>query len=163
MSRSLYIHFRDNGFWAYDVPSSVFLKFLIDAATERLASRTDRWLSDAIQNWRVSAVISDLSHYADDDWSRLQINTVSGLCRTAVNAIRSGGDISAHEIESWQILDDQRIFTHGHDIVPSEPVARLGEAFIKLLNNTLPEPPGRHWWFFTLDENPDTIAMRDEV
>ncbi len=160
MSRSLYINFRDNGFWAYDVPSSVFLKFLIDAATERLASGTDLWLSNAIQNWRVSAAISDLSHYADDDWSQSQIDTVIGLCQTAVNAIRSGGDFPAREIESWQILDDQRIFTRGHDIVPCEPVARLGEAFIELLNNTLPEPPERHWWFFTLDENPDTIAMR---
>ncbi|MFO0976695.1 MAG: hypothetical protein U0996_09880 [Planctomycetaceae bacterium] len=76
MSRSLY-RFQDNGFWAYDVPSSVFLKFLIDA-TERLASGANMAL-DAIQSWRVSAVISDLSHYADDDWSQSQIDVVIGL------------------------------------------------------------------------------------
>lgn len=163
MSRSLYINFRGNGFWAYDVPSSVFLKFLIDAANDRLASGTEQWLTDAVQNWRVSAAIPDLSHYADDTWSQSQIDTVIELCRTAINAIRSGDDIPAREIESWPILEDQRIFTRGHDPVPCEPVARLGDAFITLLKNTLPEPPDRHWWFFTLDENPDTLAMRADA
>ena len=160
MSRSLYINFRDNGFWAYDVPSSVFLKFLIDAANNQLTSGADQWLSDAVQHWRVSAAISDLSHYADDHWSQSEIDIVIELCRTATSAIRCGGDIPAREIESWQILDDQRIFTRGHDPVPCEPVARLGDAFIALLQNTLPEPPERHWWFFTLDENTDTISIR---
>lgn len=159
MSRSLYINFRNNGFWAYDVPSAVFLKFLIDAANDRLVSDADQWLSDAVQQWRVSAVISDLSHYADDEWSQSQIDTVLELCRTATDALRSGGDIPAAEIESWPILDDQRIFVRGHDPVPCEPVARLGDAFNALLQNTLPTPPERHWWFFTLDENADTIAM----
>ena len=160
MSKSLYINFRDNGFWAYDVPSSVFLKFLIDAASDRLASGADPWLSDAIKHWRVSAAISEMCRYADDEWSQSQIDTVIGLCRTAINAIRSGGDIPASDIESWPILDDHRICARGHGIVPCEPVARLGDAFIELLNKTLPEPPDRHWWFFALDENPDTIAMR---
>jgi hypothetical protein len=163
MSRSLYINFRNKGFWAYDVPSSVFLKFLIDAATDRLASGTDQWLGGAIKNWRISAAISDLSHYADDEWSPPQVDTVIELCRTATNAIRGRGDIPAREIESWPILDDQRMFTRGHDPVPCEPVARLGDAFIALLQDTLPEPPERHWWFFTLDENTDTIAMRSDA
>ena len=162
MSRSLYVDFRDNGFWAYDVASSVFLKFLIDAANERTAVDTDHWLSEAIQNWRVSAVISDLGFYLDDNWSQLQIDTVIKLCRTATEVIRAGGNIPASEIESWPILDDQRVFTRGHDPVPSKAVARFGDAVISLLQITLPEPPDRHWWFFTLDENVDTIAMRAE-
>ncbi|MCU0719849.1 MAG: hypothetical protein MUC83_09105 [Pirellula sp.] len=159
MSRSLYIHFRDNGFWAYDVPSSVFLKFLIDAASERLTLGTDPWLSNAIQHWRLSAVISELSRYADDEWSQSQIHTVCELCRAAVEVIRSAGDIPAGEIESWPILDEHRISTRGHDFIPCEPVARLGDAFIALLNGTLPEPPARHRWFFTLNDRPDTIAI----
>ena len=160
MSRSLYINFRDNGFWAYDVPSSVFLKYLIDAANDRLALCADQWLSDSIQHWRVSAVISDLSHYTDDEWSQSQIDTVIEMCRTATDVLRSRAEIPAAEIESWPILDDQRIFARGHDPVPCEPVARLGDAFIALLQNKLPTPPERHWWFFTLDDNVDTIAMR---
>jgi len=162
MSRSLYINFRDNGFWAYDVPSSVFLKYLIDAATDRLATGTDQWLIATVQHWRVSAAISDLSHYAEDEWSQSQIDTVIEMCRSATDAIRWRVGIPAAEIESWPILDDQRIFARGHDPVPCEPVARLGDAFIALLQNKLPIPPERHWWFFTLDDNVDTISMRDE-
>jgi hypothetical protein len=137
----------------------VFLKFLIDSATDRVASGTSPWLGGAIEKWRVSAVISELSQWADDGWSQQQVDTVIELCRTATHAIRCGGDIPACEIESWAILDEQRIFTRGHNLVPSEPVARLGDAFIALLQNTLPEPPEGHRWFFTLDENTDTIAQ----
>ncbi|XZE36227.1 hypothetical protein SH501x_001785 [Pirellulaceae bacterium SH501] len=159
MSKTLYIKFRDNGFWAYDVPSSVFLWFLIDAASERLALGTDPWLSDAIQHWRVTAAIPELARYADDAWSQTQICTVCELCRAAVRAIRSSGDIPSSEIESWPILDEHRISTRGHHIVPCERVARLGDAFIALLSGTLPEPPEHHWWFFTMDDKPDTIAI----
>lgn len=160
MSRSKYINFRDNGFWVYDVTSSVFLKYLIDAANERLASDADLWLREVIQQWRVSAAISDLSHYTDDQWSQSQIDTVIEICRIATASIRSRGDIPAAEVESWPILDDQRIFARGHDPIPCEPVGRLGDAFVALLQNTLPAPPERHWWFFTLGDKVDTIAMR---
>ena len=105
-------------------------------------------------------MISDLSHYTDDEWSQSQIDTVIEMCRTATDVLRSRAEIPAAEIESWPILDDQRIFARGHDPVPCEPVARLGDAFIALLQNKLPTPPERHWWFFTLDDNVDTIAMR---
>ncbi len=162
VTRSVFINFRNRGFWAYDVPSSVFLKFLIDAANDRLESDPSQWLVDAIQNWRVTAVIPDLSHYAEDDWSQPQIESVTELCKRAVSSIRSHGDILAQEIESWPFVDNYRIFTRRHNPVPCEPVARLGEAFIALLDNSLPKPPDRHWWFFTLDEAPDVIAMKED-
>ena len=60
MSRSLYVKFRDDGYWVYDVPSSVFLKFLIDAANAHLKPEADQWLGNAIHYWRVSAVIPDM-------------------------------------------------------------------------------------------------------
>lgn len=162
MTRSHFINFRDLGFWAYDVPSSVFLKFLIDVAVFHLQSHQSQWLADVVQNWRVTAAIPDLSHFAEDDWSQSQIETIIELNRSAVNIIRTHGDISAQEIESWSILENLRIFTRGHNPVPCEPVARLGEAFIALLNNTLPKPPDGYWWYFTLDVNPDLIEKRED-
>lgn len=163
MSKLLYITFRGDGFWAYDVASSVFLKFLIDAASERVSAGADHWLVDAVHNWRISAVISELAHYADDEWSQSQINTVIELSQVATEKIRCGGDIPASEIEAWPILDSQRIFARGHDPVPCEPVARLGDAFIALLQNALPKPPQGQWWFFTLKANADTIPMRADA
>jgi hypothetical protein len=33
MSKTLFVHWRNNGFWAHDVGAAVFLKHLLDAAT----------------------------------------------------------------------------------------------------------------------------------
>ncbi len=152
MARSLYISFRNQGFWAYDVPAAVFLKFLIDAATDQLAVGTDKWLGEAIEHWRVSAVITEMPSWADDEWTQAQIDTVVELCRTATQAIRSARDIPASQVEAWPILDDMRICARGHDPIPCEPVARLGEAFAALLQDRLPDPPAGRRWFFGLDE-----------
>ncbi|MGI9457501.1 MAG: hypothetical protein ACR2NU_13135 [Aeoliella sp.] len=160
MSRTVYVNFRDNGFWAYDVASSVFLKFLIDAAVERSASTADAWLGEAIERWRANAVVPNMGFYLDDDWSQSQIDTVIELCRVSADVLRKGGDIAAIDIASWPILEDFRIFPRGHDPVPVEPVARFGDAVVALVQGNLPEPPDRHWWFFTLDEDVDTIKMR---
>jgi hypothetical protein len=44
MSKTLFVNFRDGGFWAFDVVSAVFLKHLIDVAnmTTTLSSFTRR-------------------------------------------------------------------------------------------------------------------------
>ena len=159
MSQTLSVHFRDTSFWAYDVVSSVFLKFLIDAANGQITGDSDHWLAEPIEQWRVNAVISDFGFFLDDSWSQSQIDVVIDLCRKAAGAIRSRESIPAMEIESWPMVDDQRIFTRGHDPVLSEPVAQFGEAVIALLENTLPKPPEDHWWLFTLDKNVNTIKM----
>lgn len=163
MSQTLYVGFRDNGFWAYDVVSSVFLKFLIDAASGFADGDPNRWLAEATQHWRVNAITSDFGLYLDDDWSGSEVDTVIDLCGKAIAAIREYGDIPSAEAQSWAILDDQRIFVRGHDPVPCEPVARFGGAVTALLQNTLPEPPDRHWWFFTLANDAETIAIRADT
>ena len=163
MSRSHYVRFRDDGFWVYDVPSSVFLKFLIDAACVRLTFGGDEWLNEAIQHWRVSAAIPEMSRYANDEWTAQQIETVIKLTRGAIEAITFHGDFLAAEVESWTILDDVAICTRGHDPIAWEPIARIGNAFISLLQNAMPKPPKNHRWFYTLDETVDTIAMRLEA
>ena len=144
-------------FWAYDVPLSIFLKFLIDAADERLALGIDQWLVEATYDWRVNiAVGGSIALTIDEEWSQNQIDTIIELCRTAITAIRLSGDLPAREIESWPIIDDSRIFTRGHDPVPCEPVARLGEVFVSLLQNKLPKPPEGNYWFCTLYEHVQT-------
>lgn len=153
MSKTLSVNFRGRNFWAYEVASSVFLKFLIDAAVSRPTLNSENWLAESIQHWRVNAVFSDFGLYLNDDWSPEQVDIVIELCRNAMAMIRTHREISGLEIESWQILDDQCIFLRGHDVIPCEPVARLGDAIIALLNGTLPQLPAHHWWFYSLDEN----------
>jgi len=52
------IVYGDQGFWGYDVAVGIFLKYLIDAAQVSAEANTP-WLSEAISDWRVQAVISD--------------------------------------------------------------------------------------------------------
>ena len=78
----------------------------------------------------------------------------------AIEAIKLHGDFRASEVESWKILEDLTIFARGHDPIPWDPVARIGRAFILLLQNAMPKPPENHAWFYTLDESVDTIRMR---
>jgi hypothetical protein len=37
MSKSLFVEYRGQGFWAFDVVASVFLKHLVDVAEPRVA------------------------------------------------------------------------------------------------------------------------------
>ena len=118
MTSTAHVSFRDTAFWAYDVAGGVFLRFLIQAAIARQESLSEQWLDDAIEKWRVSAVITELSYYAEDTWSPLQVDTVIRLSREAIRAIRQHGHFAAEEIQSWPILDDQTIYARGHDPTP---------------------------------------------
>ena len=160
MTRTAHVNFRDDGFWAYDVAGSVFLWFLIDAANKRLSSHDEPWLREMVQHWRVAAFITEMAHYTDDNWTTSQVDLVIQLSRHAIDAIRSHGDFAASDVQSWPVLDENRIFARGHDPIPAEPVARLGDAFIQLLQGQLPAPPDQHWWFYTLELETDTIKMR---
>lgn len=160
MTSTAHVGFRGNAFWAYDVAGSIFLWFLIQSAEKIPAGDDGHVLAEMIPKWRISAVVTELAHYADDEWTSEQIDLVLQLCDDAISAIRKHGDFAASDVESWPVLDDQRIFTRGHDPIPSEPIARLGEAFVLLLQGQLLLPPNQHLWFYTLDDEVDTIKMK---
>lgn len=161
MSKASHVEFRGYGFWAYDVVYAVFLKYLIDAANEETSSNAEGWLQEAVSHWRINAAVSDLGVYLNDDWTQEQVDIVIDLCRKAVKAIRSRGDIPVYEIASVPICNDLYIDTRGHDPVPFEPVARFGDAMVGLLQERVPQPPSRHWWFFTLGDDVATIPWKD--
>ena len=156
MSRSQYVGYRDEGFWVYDVVSSVFLSFLVEAADEQVA--TNSWLSEDVYSWRVNAIVSDYSFHLNNEWSRSQIDLVVALCRQANEAIRSRASIPASDIP--EPFPNEWIELRGHNPIPSEPVARFGEAIISLLRGELPEAPQGHWWFYTLESDVDLIAKQ---
>ena len=162
MSQTLYVNFRDNGFWVFDVVSSVFLKHMIDAAADSVCAK-ESWLVNAVQNRRVNAVISDMGIFLDDDWSQRQVETVIDICRAAITTIRRNGNTPASKIESEPLIDDLHIFARGIDPIPSLPIARFGDAMIALLTNNLPEPPAGHWWFYSLADEVRTIEKRSEM
>lgn len=160
MTSTLFVEFRDDGFWVYEPVSAVFLKHLIDEARSYLGCHDEAWLSEAVEGWRISAVIPDLGFYMDDSWSREQIDTLTALTRAACEALSKRDKIPAKEIESWQMVDDLRCFARGLSAVMTASAIQLGEALIRLVNGTLPEPPPGTAWFFT-PEGCTTIPMKE--
>jgi hypothetical protein len=164
MSKTLFVQWRDNGFWAYDVVSAVFLKHLIDAATSYLGYHDEPWLQDAVQRWRFNAVCGDLGLFLDESWSVEQLRTFTGLTREACDLLSKRDRILPDEIQSWQMMDgnDGRCFARGEPFVTTASAICLGEGIIKLVTGALPEPPPGTWWFFTTEESGATLRRRDD-
>jgi hypothetical protein len=163
MSQTLFVCWHDNGFWAYDVVSAVFLKHLIDAATSQLERGDQPWLAESISHWKVNTACSDLGLHLDESWSDEQVATFTKLARQACGALSQRDKIPAAEIESWQMLEGEsgRCFARGEPFITTASVIRLGEAIIKLVNGTLPDPPPGTWWLFATEESGETLAKRD--
>jgi hypothetical protein len=163
MSQTLFVEFRNDGFWAFDVVSAVFLKHLIDAANSCPERSTQAWLDCAIKHWRYTAVCGDCGLYLDDGWSIEQIATLTSLAREACQALAQRDEISAAEIESWQMLEGEhgRWFARGLSRIKTASAKRQGEAIIALVNGTLPEPPTGTWWFFSVQEHAPIMRKRE--
>jgi hypothetical protein len=145
MSKTLYVEFRGQGFWAFDVLSAVFLKHLVDAAAPRVDLPSNQWLSDAIRQWRFNALVSDCGFFLDEGWTADQIRTVADVAAEACATLSKRAEIPAEEITSWEMLDDLRVFPRGLPFVTTASASRLGRAVINLLNGCLPESPPGTW------------------
>ena len=160
MSQTKFVEFRGEGFWAFDVVALVFLKHLIDAATQSSEFESNSWLVDVVEHWRVDAVVSDYGIFLDDSWSAAQLTTVSELVTAACRALSERDLIPAREIESWEMIEGHRCFARGLPFVSTAPATSLGRAITQLLNGTLPEPPPGTWWFFGTEEMAPTMGRR---
>ena len=149
MSRTQFVEYADQGFWAYDVALGVFLKHLIDSAAATDQARSP-WLSGAISNWRRVACISDIGLTLDPPWSEEQRQTFIALAEDACSTLAARAWIPAEEIVAWPLLEDLHIFTRGESEVLTAPVVELGRAIIALVSGNLPEAPlGQDWLYGT--------------
>jgi len=149
MSKSKFVRFGNEGFWAYDVALGVFLKHLIDAAESNEQIVTP-WLSQAVSSWRVTACIQDLGESLQEDWSASQRLAFVAMAEQACAILASRESIPAQEIISWPILEDERIFPRGATEVLTAPVVELGQAMIALVCGQLtPAPKGQIWLYGT--------------
>ena len=160
MSKRHYVQFREDGFWAFDVVSSVLLKHVIDLAAPRVEGR--EWLAEAVHYWQVCTAYTDLALFFEGEWSADQVGEVRGLFAAACDAIAAREEIPAAEVESWPAVDGLTLFARGLPAVPTKPVVNLGRAIIQLFDGTLPDPPPGTWWFFGVDDMPNTMPKRED-
>jgi len=142
MSQSLFVKYRGKGFWAYDVPTKILARHLVDAAVKRGAGMPEAWLQECIEGWRANAIVSEYGFYVDDGWTEDQVSTVRDLVGETCHVLRGKGTITGEEMETW------RIFPRGHHCFPVEPSVEEGEAIRALLCGDLPDPPDGMWWLY---------------
>lgn len=160
MSRSMFVQYRDRGFWAYDVVLHVFLKHLIDVAAPRATEPEHAWLAEAVAQWRVYACLTDFGFSINEEWSEDRIELVVSLCEEASGKVGDRESIGSEEIKAWPIHDHMRIDPRDEEQVPTRPVVRIGWAIIGLVRGTLGPPPPNCWWFYGLADRPRIIHSR---
>ncbi|MCO6045730.1 hypothetical protein NG895_17670 [Aeoliella sp. ICT_H6.2] len=160
MSKTAFVEFRGDGFWAYDVALGMLFKQVIDHAVS-LGTESD-WLQKLIQQWRFNAVVADCGLYLDDDWSQDQFATVDDLLQQACRTLAEHGHFTAEEMSGWNILEGQGVFDRGHGGYHTAPVIELGQAIRQLLSGTLEPAPTGTWWLYGAPEGRISIGKRTE-
>jgi hypothetical protein len=163
VSRTAFVKYDDDGFWAYDVALSIFLKHLIDAAESRADEPETGWLREEVASWRVIAgpCQGQFGLPIKQSWSQAQREFFVELARQACDLMAKGERWSAEEVASWPILDDARIHPRVAQFISTAPVVELGQAIVGLAQSTLPEPPPGTWWLFGTPRGRDTIRKRE--
>jgi hypothetical protein len=153
------IKYSGRGFWAYDVAMGIFIKHLLDAA-EKSGEARKPWLSKAISDWRVQAVVTECGFTIDERWSVEERTAFIAMTERACAAMEAREFIRVTEIVSWSFVDNLRIFprTDANEL-RTAPVIELGRAIAALLLGQLPDPPKSEAWFFGTPEGRSTIQM----
>ena len=159
MSQKMFVDYRGQGFWAYDVAVGVLLKHLIDRACLREPAP---WLSECIERWRVNATVSDLGMHLDPEWTDSQRQIVRELIEEACQELQKVEAFSADEAASWKIHNGKGVFARGALCIPTAPSIELGRAVGMLLEGTLPAAPAGSWWFYGTPDGVTTILKRED-
>lgn len=159
MSKTKFVQYRGDGFWAYDVALGVFLKYVIDIA-ETSTKAGSEWLSKRLPRWRVVACIRDYGLALDENRTAIQRQQFISFAEEACARLALRESIPATEMLSWNVLDGEGISPRGAEEVETGPVIELGRAIIALMLGRLPEPPEDAAWCYSLPEGVTTIGMR---
>ncbi|HEY7314878.1 MAG TPA: hypothetical protein VH643_36365 [Gemmataceae bacterium] len=159
MTKTHYIQYRGDGFWAYDVAQGILLKHLADLAEACAGKPSLSWLTEAAHSWRIGAVLYGL--WIEESWTAEQMATFSDLVRQACTILEAWEKIAAKEIVSWPMVDDLRIYPRGAVEVSTAPVVELGRAIISLIQGSLAPAPAGTWWCFGFPEGRTTIRKRE--
>jgi hypothetical protein len=161
VSKTGTVEFGGRGFWAYDVSLSIMLVETIRVGEELPSGQRPSWLSDALDQLRVLAVVSDLGFVIDMNWPTDGVDLLITLIAEANRRLAARGTITAVEVATWNVLDGDTIDLRGAQVVDLAPVVELGQAMIQLVQGTLPPAPGGTWWLYGFAAGPRMVAMRE--
>jgi hypothetical protein len=168
VSATVGVSFRGRSFWARDVSLSIF-------AYEILSLRPDttdkEWLSDVLRELsvvgRLGADFGLNLDLLDPPLNDEQAGILICIVRHAVRRLELRRTITDAEAATMVFEPDRsvgfepdcRVIWRSEDEVSTAPIVELGNALIKLLDGTLPQPPKGTWWAFGWKDF-RTIQMR---
>ncbi|HST12396.1 MAG TPA: hypothetical protein VLL05_18625 [Terriglobales bacterium] len=137
MSKTNFVQYGDNGFWAYDVALGVFLKYLIDVA-ETSPNAGSAWLSKAVSWWRVVASVWGYGLSLRKIRTATQRQLFIAFAEEACVRLTMRESIPGAEMLGWNVLDGDGIHPRGAKEVQTAPVIELGRAVIALMAGECP-------------------------
>ena len=142
----LYIHFRDNGFWAFETAIDIFLRHLIDRANYYFYQNEFEWLCEGIKEWEINSKSNFSGMYLDEKWAQNQFNLMLVLIEEVCEILSEYSTIPASE---WDSELGKKVIQNTIQF-PSKPVIELGRAIQSLLREDLPiAPDGKMWLYGT--------------
>jgi hypothetical protein len=153
------VEFSGQSFWTYDVSLSIMLVETIRVGEELPADQRPEWLSEALDEFRVLAVVPDLGFSID--WPAESVGLLRSLLVQASQRLAARGALTAEEVATWNLLDGYTIDLRGAEVVDMYEVVELTEATIELIDGAFTEPPPGTLWMYGFPGGRSTVPRRD--
>lgn len=153
MSRTTTVSFGDRKFWALSDAFGAWLAYLVEVADAH-TTEPESWLGEQTGRWKVAASITDFG--ADITAGTAdQIGLLRDYALEARELVITRGPLSREDLQGWIVVDDLAV-NGGNvrigDVLSVERILEVADAFIALVNGTLPpDPPGGTWFVGTGD------------
>jgi hypothetical protein len=154
------VEFGGRYLWTYDVSLSIMLAEAIWVGEELPADQRPEWLSDALDQFRVCAVVSDFAFVIDRIWLADRVGLLRSLLVEVGRRLAARGRLTVDEVATWNVLDGDTIDLRGAEVVDMAEVVELTQATIELIDGTLPEPPPGTLWMYGFPGGRSTVPRR---
>jgi hypothetical protein len=155
------VGFGARSLWTYDVSLSIMLVETVWVGEELPAGHRPEWLADALDQFRVLAVVSDLGFHIEDNWPADGVDLLRSLLVEVSHRLAARGTLSADEVATWNVLDGDTIDLRGVGVVDMYEVVELIEATIELIDGTFPDPPPGTLSMYGFPGGRSTVPRRD--
>ena len=149
MSKTTTVTFAERGFWALDDALAVWLAYLVEEADRSDGAHDDPWCVRAREAWRVAAGIPQFGARIPRSTPE-QLDRLLSTAAAARRRAQASGDLSLEHLRAWVMVDDLVVsdgFSRTGAVVEVIRVIEVADAFIALVDGTLPADPPEGAWF----------------
>jgi hypothetical protein len=162
VTRTTTLTYGDRGFWALDDACAVWLAYLVEEAIGN-PTQDDPWCIEAREQWRVAAAITQLGAHVPQSRPE-QLGRLRATALAARDRAQARGDLPEQDLRSWIVVDDLPVsngFSRRGAVIEVQRILEVADAFIALIDGTLPADPPAGAWFVGLGRGYEVMPYRD--